>query len=93
MEGLIIVLALTAWVIFISIALPWISFKYFGESAVFGVLMVFCRRSKYTQWLVWNIWGNEGWFLDRLEKGMEEWRIQKCNENLKEMNRNTSKRF
>lgn len=35
-----------------------------------GRIMVYCRKRKLLRWLVWNVWGNEDWYLDQIEAGM-----------------------
>lgn len=45
----------------------WYSFRIWGDGNQLGILMVYCRKSKWTRWLVWNIWGNDDWHLNNLE--------------------------
>lgn len=58
----------------IAIFQSWYSFRKYGTSNYLGVSIVLCRKSKYFRWLTWNIWGDDTWFYDRLQKQIEEYR-------------------
>lgn len=51
--------------------LPWL-FPIKGEHDLFGVVIVLCRRSKWTRWLTWQIITSEDEeeYLDRMERRM-----------------------
>ncbi len=62
------------FLVFVMVILPWITFKIWGETNHLGLFMVLCRKSKYTRWLVWSVWGNDNWYLDNIEQRIVEWK-------------------
>jgi hypothetical protein len=50
------------------VAEPWWLQRKFGTSDTVGVLMVYCRRSKWFRWLAWDVCGDSRGFIDYMEK-------------------------
>ena len=58
----------------LTLVMQWYSFRIWGDSNHLGILLVYCRKSKWTRWLCWNIWGNDDWYLNELEKRINLYR-------------------
>lgn len=60
--------------IVISAICSWYSFKKWGEISNIAVFTIYCRRSKYFSWLAWNVWGDDNWYYDKVEKRLAEYK-------------------
>lgn len=60
----------------------WYLLNKYGTNNGLGILMVYCRKSILTKWLVWSVWGDNDWYLDYLEKQIKDYQNKMREEKL-----------
>jgi len=50
--------------------------KYYGCPSL-ALLSAKCYNSKHFKWLVWNVWGNDNWFFERIISERKIWHLKK----------------